>query len=111
MQLAHRGPENRAAARHNVMLQGKIVAPKQPIYCAVLDLSRTGARLQLGSEVPLPARFELQIGRVGRSLWVEQKWRRESWIGVAFEQPIEESELLSALPRKPLQPRRTTAWR
>lgn len=96
--------EKRGAIRHPVMVQGKIVSAASPVYCAVREIAATGARLELGADVELPARFDLLLVKAELTVKAELKWRRDDAVGIAFERALSEAELEAAKPQQPLGP-------
>ncbi len=71
------------------------------IPCRVLDLSRTGAKVECNSD--LPENFILVLGGVHHP--AEVVWRRQNQIGVAFrrEAPVPAAEAQGAISRAPSQ--------
>lgn len=53
--------------------------------CAITDISKGGAKLQISAVYPLPPRFQLLQVRDGLVLGVRLRWRRGDLTGVAFE--------------------------
>jgi hypothetical protein len=97
--------EKRGTARHGVLRQGQISFDGRTIYCAVRDFSATGARLQVGVE--LPASFDLVVDGRDERLRAELKWHRGEYVGVAFQQPpLSTIEVEEVKPRQRLKPRR-----
>jgi hypothetical protein len=94
--------ENRAASRKQVLRQGLIKVNDRAIYCAVHDLSATGAKLQV--YVELPGRFEFSL--LGHRLRVtaEVKWSQGGYTGVAFTQPLDVQAIAEIEPRPSLKP-------
>lgn len=50
----------------------------------ILDLSPTGARIRLASDLELPAMFQLHIPSRMETRHCKQRWRRDALIGVEF---------------------------
>ena len=95
--------EKREAPRHGVLRQGKILVGGRTIYCAVRDFSSSGAKLQVG--VQLPRVFDLiVVGHEGR-LRAELKWKDGEYVGVAFQQPLSKAQVEAVRPRQRLIPR------
>jgi hypothetical protein len=109
--------EKRGTARHGVLRQGQISFDGHIVYCAVRDFSATGARLQVG--VDLPPSFDLVVDGRKEHLRAELKWRRGQYAGVSFQQPpLSTAEVEEVKPRQRLTPRRPngnglaeTEWR
>jgi len=55
---------------------------REPIVCAVLDYSVTGARLQLPENVPLPTDLQIVIGTLSHNARIA--WRRGAVVGIDF---------------------------
>src|SRR5918994_990852 len=74
-------------SRKQILRQGLITFNDRAIYCAVHDLSATGAKLQVYAE--LPGSFEFSL--LGHRLRVtaEVKWSQSGYIGVAFTNPLD----------------------
>ncbi len=53
--------------------------------CAITDLSKGGAKIQISAVYPLPPRFQLLQVRDGIVSGVRLRWRRGDLTGVAFE--------------------------
>lgn len=98
--------EKRAAVRHPVMTQAKILLASAPVYCAVREIAATGARLEVGSDVELPAQFDLLLAEAELTVKASVKWRSGDAVGVAFERALTEAELAAARPLQPLAPGR-----
>jgi hypothetical protein len=99
------GDDKRTTLRHGVLRQGQISFDGRTIYCAVRDFSATGARLQVG--VDLPPSFDLLVDGRDEHLRAEVKWRRGDHTGVAFQQPpLTTAEVEEVKPRRRLMPRR-----
>ena len=54
--------------------------------CTIADLSKGGAKLQISSVYPLPARFRLLQIKGGIVHEVRLRWRRGDMSGVAFDE-------------------------
>jgi hypothetical protein len=97
------GEEKRGTTRHGVLRQGQISFDGRTVYCAVRDFSASGARLQVGVE--LPGSFELIVSGHEVPLHAEFKWRRGEYVGVAFQKPLKAEEVEAVRPRARLTPR------
>lgn len=82
-----RGREARAGKRHRVVQQGRIVlGPERLVPCVIRDLSRSGAKIRVAPDCPLPETFSLVIAAHDlRTLTVRLRWRRGDFAGVTFE--------------------------
>jgi PilZ domain len=78
--------EQRETSRYPVLRQGRIRVGNQTIYCAIHDLSLTGAKLQVG--VKLPKNFELIIDGLQAAVLVDLKWQNVEYAGVAFQEAL-----------------------
>ena len=96
--------EKRKTPRHGVLRQGTISFDGRTIYCAVRDFSVTGARLQVGVE--LPEVFDLSVVGHDGDLRAERKWRRGEYVGVAFQEQLRAEDVEAVRPRPRLTPRR-----
>jgi hypothetical protein len=83
--------EKRESARYGVLRQGKILVDGRTIYCAVRDFSTTGAKLEVGVQLP-PAFDLIVVGHEGR-LRAELKWKNGDYVGVAFQPPLSTAEV------------------
>ncbi|MGX5774164.1 PilZ domain-containing protein [Methylorubrum zatmanii] len=80
-------PRKRAAKRHRVLQQGRIVlGPERLLACTVRDLSGRGAMIRVAPDQALPETFSLVIaGHDLRTMTARLRWRRDDLVGVAFE--------------------------
>jgi hypothetical protein len=76
--------ETRVAPRYRVVKPAKIEFGREKISCTILDLSITGASLQLSDSLPIPATFTLVVPKDGLRLICNVAWRRDFRMGVAF---------------------------
>jgi hypothetical protein len=89
--------ERRAYPREAVSLLARVFyGPNLTFWadCTIADLSKGGAKLQISSVYPLPARFRLLQIKGGVVHEVRLRWRRGDMSGVAFDETrmIEGSE-------------------
>jgi hypothetical protein len=78
--------KTRIAPRHRISKAARIeFTGGRPIHCVVRDLSLTGAKIQVPSQVGVPKCFVLVIPEDGLRLPVRIAWRKDFHIGVAFE--------------------------
>ena len=82
----------REASRYPVLRQGKIKVGEQTVYCAIHDLSMTGAKLR----VKLPKRFELIIDGLHAVVLAELKWQNVEYVGVAFPEALSTADINAA---------------
>ena len=86
--------EKRAAPRTKTLLKARAICrpDDSPIECFVIDISRTGARLQFTDAGigTLPDRFELLVVKTGERRTVQMAWRGIDEMGVQFETPRSE---------------------
>ena len=66
----------------------------QTIYCAIHDLSLTGAKIQVG--VKLPKCFELIIDGLQAQVSVELKWQNAEYAGLAFQETLSTADINDA---------------
>lgn len=77
----------RASVRRRVLKTGKIeLRNKTVVDCAVRNLSRTGARLQVADSHWVPEHFVLVIPSEGLRQTCRVQWRSAVDLGVEFEQ-------------------------
>ncbi len=55
---------------------------REPIFCALLDHSVTGVRLELPEDMPLPTEVQVLIGAIAHNARIA--WRKGLTIGVDF---------------------------
>lgn len=81
--------DERTEPRQKCYKTGKIiVSDLGPSYnCVFKDLSWFGVRLEMGTFIPLPSRFQLALthGKNTKSFQCKQIWRNGNEIGVIFE--------------------------
>ena len=77
--------EKRRTPRSRTLKQGRIIlADSSTLSCVVRDISRSGARLVLGTLFHLPPRFDIAIAPGDSVDGVELIWQRGLAAGVAF---------------------------
>lgn len=62
-------------------------AALSPVPCVILDVSNSGARLDVPAQATVPQRFKLMIDCDGSERICDVIWRRENAIGVRFVDP------------------------
>jgi len=81
--------ERRAATRTRILRNAAIILNDRGrvVHCTLLDLSKCGARISLGSTYKISEVFDLTFdnGRTRRKCRVI--WRTDTKLGVTFEQP------------------------
>jgi len=78
--------KTRTTPRHRVSKAARIeFTGGRPVNCVVRDLSLTGAKIQVPTQVGVPKCFVLAIPGDGLRLPCRIAWRKEYEIGVAFE--------------------------
>jgi hypothetical protein len=61
------------------------LAPDRVVQSAIIDISHTGAKLNLPEDIELPKRFDLLLTRDGSvARKVELAWRSETTVGLKF---------------------------
>ena len=55
---------------------------REPVFCALLDHSVTGVRLELPEDMTLPTEVQLLIGAIAHNARIT--WRKDLTIGVDF---------------------------
>ena len=76
--------EHRRAARRKVLAQAKILLGREAIFCAIRDVSDTGAKLEVGADVKLPADFDVAIVAKETIVRVRLRWRDGDFAGLSF---------------------------
>lgn len=78
--------ERRIATRSRTFWKGTILFPGglRSVECTVRNYSETGVRLDCGSIMDLPDRFELKIPQRNATYACEVAWRRGGEIGARF---------------------------
>ena len=78
-------PEHRAAQRRTTLKTGHIVfnSGRSTFDCTVRNLSRQGAKLQVGSSIGIPETFELVLPSTARQP-CKVVWRKAKEIGIEF---------------------------
>ena len=78
--------ESRRTERVRSFLRARIVFNNQnsTIDCTVKNISETGAKLDVGNALTVPAIFDLEIPQKGRSYRAKIMWRDEQSMGVTF---------------------------
>ena len=77
--------EKRVATRNRVLKAGTIEFGGGAIDCTVRNLSKTGAALDVTSQIGVPEKFTLVLSGDGLHFPCRIVWRRERRIGVAFD--------------------------
>ena len=55
---------------------------REPVICALLDFSVTGARLELPGDIPMPEHVKIVIAGLSHNARIV--WRKDSTVGVNF---------------------------
>jgi hypothetical protein len=77
--------ESRRASRQRLLKAGTIkFVGRGAINCLVLNLSATGAALEVSNQTEIPERFTLVMPGDGLHLSCRTVWRKERRIGVTF---------------------------
>jgi PilZ domain len=77
--------ETRIAPRLRVLKAGHISFGGAAIDCKVRNLSRTGAALEVASQIGVPDTFMLVMTSDNLTLHCHVVWRKQFRIGVAFD--------------------------
>jgi len=80
--------DKRTSPRLRSFLKGRVLfnGGQNSLDCLIRDISATGARLELSASVTLPDRFDLYLPHRDETCKVHIQWRRDTQIGVAFDQ-------------------------
>lgn len=79
--------DNRALARHQVQIDGKIVSPDISccVECVVKDISEGGALVSTRGNAPaVPDRVYLWQSQTGTIFECEVRWRKRNLLGLKF---------------------------
>ena len=76
--------EDRREERRRVLLQAKVLLGREAIWCAVRDISLSGAKLEIDEELRLPPQFDLVIGRREEIVRARLRWREGAFAGVSL---------------------------
>ena len=76
--------DRRIAKRRPVCVLGHVVTRVRSVFCRVLDLSETGARLKSAQSDVIPDRFDLNVPSEGVQRTGEVQWRNGRELGVRF---------------------------
>lgn len=76
--------ETRIATRRNLLKGGAISFGRDKITCAVRNISKTGARLEITRSIDLPDAFTLVIEMEHAERKCEVVWRKQNIVGVRF---------------------------
>ena len=60
------------------------------IDCVIKNISRSGAKIEIGNSMSIPETFDLEVPQKGRTFRARLSWRSETAIGVEFveEEPV-----------------------
>ena len=85
-EIERRQGNRRSEPRHRVARTATISdqAGPSPIPCVILDVSESGARLDVHAAATVPQRFRLLIDIDGSERLCEVVWRRQNSVGVRF---------------------------
>lgn len=76
--------EKRATDRTTVSIQGRLLGDKLNTPCTILDVSPTGARLQIEPGLFLPKQVIVRAREWGPDRTVDIVWRNKTQIGIRF---------------------------
>ena len=78
--------EARRAERVRSFLRARIIFNNHSttIDCVIKNISRSGAKIDLGNSMSIPETFDLEVPQKGRTFRARLSWRNETSIGVAF---------------------------
>lgn len=83
--MSEHGIEKRAAPRFRVLKGGTIAFDGSGVACTVLNLSSSGAAVELTSRISLPPSFMLVIEKDQFIRRCHAVWSNERRIGLAFD--------------------------
>jgi hypothetical protein len=77
--------KRKATRRHLERSCWMQIAPNQVVASSIINISHTGAKLNLPEDIELPKRFDLLLTRDGSvARKVELAWRTETTVGLKF---------------------------
>ena len=76
--------DKRRRGRSTTNIAGRLTSDQLDLPCTILDMSETGARLQIEPGVFLPKLFVLRAPEAGGDLEVDVVWRNRTQLGVRF---------------------------
>lgn len=84
---------NRVAPSGVAPRTGKLILPPKTVAveCRVLDISATGARLEIPQQYDFPNRFEFIYGRTRR--YCRLAWKRGYRIGIEFDGSVQRTTI------------------
>ena len=77
-------PERRGTVRICAKSQAKILFENGQLYCAVRDISKTGACVLVGRGNVVPREFDFLLVRFRVKIRARLVWRRGDYAGIAF---------------------------
>jgi hypothetical protein len=77
--------DRRVAKRGPAFVLGHVLTRTRSVFCRVLDLSETGARLKSAQAEIIPNQFELEVPSEGIQRPGAVQWRRGGELGVKFD--------------------------
>lgn len=77
-------PEMRVTDRSPTNMPGRLVTDRLDLPCTILDLSPSGARLQVQPGMFLPKQLMLRASELGADRPVHVVWRNRTQLGVQF---------------------------
>lgn len=101
--------DRRGAPRVAVSLDARLIynAGRASLDCRVVDLSSTGAKLDVDERLPVPAYFDLAIDSQGVVRRGRMAWRAGRGVGVAFV--VEDAKSAGGFGRRSQPPALTAA--
>ena len=76
--------EKRNTDRNTTQIAGRLLSAQLDVPCTILDLSATGARVQVQPGLFLPKLLSLRARELGADRLVRVVWRNKTQIGVHF---------------------------
>ncbi len=76
--------DKRHTDRTSTAIAGRLLSAQLDVPCTILDLSSTGARVQVQPGLFLPKLLSLRAKELGADRLVQVVWRNRTQIGVHF---------------------------
>ena len=76
--------EKRNTDRSSTAIAARLLSPQLDVPCTILDLSSTGARVQVQPGLFLPKFLSLRARELGADRTVQVVWRNKTQLGVHF---------------------------
>lgn len=78
------GKDNRKSGRRRTLFGGVIYAGDDALDCSISDISEMGAKVRVGSELPIGTFVDLKINKLNDLRRCKVMWIREGHLGLEF---------------------------